>query len=125
MIADYMAILHAQSRTTFAADYQALQRKLSADGVGLSGGSIRLYGELYLASVKTFVDASLSFVRLKSQTLAIDRNAVSTLFSTYAAQDATYAGTFLLGFGSNVSTFAAGIQNQVNAAYALAILQLP
>jgi HYDIN/CFA65/VesB family protein len=128
-IAEYMAILHAQTRTKFTADEKALEAKAAADGTLLNGGTIRASGNLYVASVQRFVDASLAFVRLKSQT-AIDRTAVSTLFSGYAVEDAAYANTYLsVAFrfapAVAIAEVVAAIRSQTNDVYALAILQLP
>jgi hypothetical protein len=78
-IAGYMAGLHAQALTTFAANEQALVNQAAAAGTLLTSGTVVGIGNLYVASVQGFVNASLTFVRLTSQTMAIDRSAVSTL----------------------------------------------
>ena len=129
-IADYMAILHSQSLGTFTTSEQALSNKLASQGLYGSGTHYVQSGQAYVAIVQTFVNGSLAFVQQKAQTMAIDRDAVAGQFTAYAAQDAAYASSYYSGVnwgltGSGLATFIAGNNSSTNAAYALAVLQLP
>lgn len=130
LISDYMAALHAQTRSTFAANEITLSNDLASQGSFYSGAHYTQSSSNYVALVRGYANDSLAFVRLKSQSMPIDSGAVSTLFSTYAAQDASYADTYYRGVawgltGTALTTFVVNVNKSTNDIYALIILQLP
>lgn len=130
LIASYMATLHSQSMTTFAANEDALGSQLSAQGGFRSGAHYTQSSAGLVAVIQRFANDSLAFVYLKSQTMPIDKNAVAALFSTYAAQDAAYTNTYYRGVNWGLAagplgTLIADINKKTNDLYALIVLQLP
>jgi hypothetical protein len=130
MIVSYMATLHSQSMTTFAANENALGSRLSAQGAFSSGTHYSQSGVDFVAVIQRFANDSLAFVNLKSQTMPIDKIAVAEIFSTYAAQDAAYANTYYRGVSwgltsASLTAFVADINKKTNDLYALIVLQLP
>lgn len=129
LITDYMATLHSQSLSQFVANENALSSSLGSQGLFASGNHYAQSGQDYVASVQGFVNSSLAFVRLQSQTRAIDSGAVSVLLSTYATQDAAYAVTYYQAVpwgltGSALATFTTGINQSTDDIYTLAALQI-
>ena len=125
-IADYMAILHSQTRTTFATNEAALSRTLAASGSYLSG---RHYGQSmsgYLTLVQGFANTSLAFINTKAQTMAIDTRAVSALMASYSAEDAAYADTYYrnVPWGGSGLYLISDLQDQIKNVYALTILRI-
>jgi Carboxypeptidase regulatory-like domain len=126
-IADAMVILHAQMLSAFAtADRAAL------NSLGVGSAYLRTSGRAYVDLVQVFVNDSLAFTSLKSQTMAIDWGAVAALFSTYGSQDSAYADTFYRDTAARLrlsnavaDAVLADVIPQVNNIYALALLQLP
>ena len=129
-IIDYMAIVHSQTRTSFATNEQTLNRTMAAQGSSLSGSHYTQSMNGYLTLVQGFTSTSLTFIKTKAQTLAIDTPTVATLMANYATQDAAYADTYYRGApwglsGSSLTSVITTLQNQINSTYAAAILQIP
>jgi hypothetical protein len=121
-IVDYMAIEHAALRRNFTLGQQLMMNQAGAAGLLNSSGIMVACGDYYVNSILQFLTPAVAFVRLTSQTAAIDRSAVSALFSDYAAQDVSYANT---GVWPKDAEFNAGVRNRVAALYASAVQQLP
>ena len=93
-IANYMAGLHAQaSQLGFAGNRPRTQRGWA--GTLNTGATLSASRNLYVSYVQSFVSQSLAYVGQVSRGAAIDRAAVSALFSTYEATDVTDAHSFL------------------------------
>lgn len=118
LITDAMAILHSQMLTNHATAENALVRQLTAQGI--SGGTVYIQtSNLYASYIENFTNDSLSFLILKSSTLAIDKEAMTTLFNNYATIDKAYVDTHY-----NVAVIASTKQ-KIDGYYALAILTFP
>ena len=130
MITDYMAIRHSQLQPSFASAETSLGKRLNAQGLFHSGTHYIQSGQSFVALVQSFATDSIAFVRLKAQTLPVERAAAEALLANYSAQDASFADTYYRGVtwglaGTGLDTFIGGIQKQTSDAYALAALQLP
>ena len=96
-IANYMAGLHAQTRYElgFAGNRPRTQRGWA--GTLNTGATLSASRNLYVSYVQSFVSQSLAYVGQVSRGAAIDRAAVSALFSMYEATDVTDAHSFYSG----------------------------
>lgn len=130
LIANYTATLHSQMLSKFVADENVLGSTLASQGAFFSGLHYAQSGQNYVSLVQGFASGSLAFVKVTAQTMAIDKDAVTTLFSSYASQDAAYAGTYYGSVpwgltGTGLATFIAGNNKSTSDIYALVVLQLP
>lgn len=119
LITAAMAILHSQMLTNHATAQNALLAQLSAQGNLLSGNTWVQTANLYASYVENFTNDSLSFLILKSSTLAIDKEAMTTLFNNYATIDKAYVDSNLNNL-VKVTT-----KQKIDGYYALAILTFP
>lgn len=129
-IANALATRHASAIAAFNAAETALNNQLAAEGQFRSGRHYTLSRENLIGALSSFTSSALSYLRTVARTATIDREAVASLFNTYATQDAAYASTYYRAAGwgltgAGLDGFVSDTVTQTNAVYAAAIAQIP
>ena len=119
LITDAMAIFHSQMLTNHATAENALAAQLRSQGGAGGGNSWVQTSNLYASYIENFTNDSLSFLVLKSSTLAIDKEAMTTLFNNYATIDKAYVDA---NYNAAVKVTT---KQKIDGYYALAILTFP
>jgi len=122
-IASYMSTMYQMENAACFTDIEAVKAQAIQQGTYGSGTMAVNMAKVKLAHVQHFINISLSTVQTIKQTVAIDKQAIASLFNDYLAQDLS-AALSLFPDGAHHFIDDTGLKAAIVNAYSLAIAQL-